>query len=92
MNLLELLLAMVNTLGISLDAFFLIFCWLLFVVISAIDIRISALLNVVFNAIVFVVIYYIGYDYSLVLMSLFASITILAISFLISLRAKQQII
>jgi hypothetical protein len=81
-----------STLGIGLIELILIFVWGLAIILSAVDLRVSAVLTFVLSGALTITAYYNNTEMYLPIISLVASLIFLSLSFLITLKHKVQVI
>jgi hypothetical protein len=81
-----------NTLGVGLTELTLIFIWGLAIILSAVDLRVSAILTFVLSGALTIYAYYNDVNMYMPVISLVASLIFLSLSFLVSLKHKVQFI
>jgi hypothetical protein len=81
-----------STLGIGIIGLMLIFIWGLAIILSAVDLRVSAILTFVLSGALTIYAYYNNMDMYMPIISLVASLIFLSLSFLATLKYKVQFI
>jgi len=81
-----------STLGVGIIELMLLFVWGLAIILSAVDLRVSAILTFVLSGAITIYAYYTNANMYLPLISLVASLIFLSLSFLVSLKNKVQFI
>jgi len=81
-----------STLGVGIIELMLIFIWGLAIILSAVDLRVSAILTFVLSGALTIYAYYSNINMYMPIISLVASLIFLSLSFLVSLKNKVQFI
>ena len=81
-----------STLGVGITELMLIFIWGLAIILSAVDLRVSAVLTFVLSGALTIYAYYNNTEMYMPIISLVASLIFLSLSFLTTLKYKVQFI